>query len=218
LVGRLSYAPLLGASELIHLGAGVTLRKPSDDNSSNSSGPKFSTQRFRAKPESDVLAQRLVDTGEIRDVDHYSIEGLEAAGQRGAASLQGEIHFVQVERQHAPTLDFGGWYTQLAWTMTGEARPYKPGCGVFDGIRPRRIFASGGGWGAFEVAARISAIDLTSHELEGGKERNATLGLNWYLNPFLRTSANVVKVLSLKGGQLDGEKPTAFELRLQLGL
>jgi phosphate-selective porin OprO/OprP len=75
LVGRLSYAPLLGASELIHLGAGVTLRKPSDDNSSNSSGPKFSTQRFRAKPESDVLAQRLVDTGEIRHV------GLDADGR-----------------------------------------------------------------------------------------------------------------------------------------
>lgn len=214
-VGRVTYAPLVANQRVLHFGLGLTYRDPTQNNSTNASGAKFSTVRFSGKPESSVLSQRSIDTGEIADVDHYLIEGLETAGQIGAASLQAEYQFVQVTRDRAPQLNFGGWYAQLACTLTGEARPYAASKGVFNAIVPTRNFGRDG-WGAFELAARASSIDLNNGNIHGGKERNATLGLNWYLNPILRVSGNVVKVLKLDGGPLDGDKPTIFETRLQL--
>jgi phosphate-selective porin OprO/OprP len=216
-VARASYAPLSEVSRVIHLGLAGLLRYPTAENSSNSTGARFSTTRFRSKPESDVLAQRLVDTGEIRGVDSFHIEGIELAAQRGALSLQAEGHFVQVQREAGSTLDFNGWYAQLAYTLTGEARPYRADKGVFDGIRPARNLGKAG-WGALELASRMSAIDLSSDSVVGGLERDASLALNWYLNPQLRISANLVRVLRVEGGASDSEEPTIYQMRMQLAL
>lgn len=216
-VARVTYAPWLEANRVIHLGLAGTWRKPTDENSTNATGPKFKTVRFRSKPESNILAQRFVDTGEIRNVDEYQLEGLEAAAQVGAASVQAEYHWVQVKRDGAATLDFSGWYTQAAYTLTGEARPYRADRGFFEGIRPARAFGKDG-WGAFEIAARVSDIDLTDDTILGGRERNAAVAFNWYLNPILKVSANVVKVLDIDGGPFDGQEPMAYQLRLQLAL
>ncbi|MET0659853.1 MAG: porin [Steroidobacteraceae bacterium] len=216
-VARVSYAPWMEANRVVHFGLAGLWRKPTDENSSNTTGPKFETVRFRAKPESNILAQRFVDTGEIRAVDTYSLLGLEAAAQAGAASLQAEYHLVQVKRDSASTLDFSGWYAQAAYTLTGEARPYRGDRGFFDGIRPARAFGKDG-WGAFEVAARMSEIDLTDRDIVGGRERNATVAFNWYLNPILKFSANVVKVLDIDDGPFDGQEPTAYQIRLQVAL
>ena len=48
------------------------------------------------------------------------------------------------------------------------------------------------GWGAFQVAARYSRLDLNSGAVQGGELRDTTLGINWYLNPALRWSFNYV--------------------------
>jgi phosphate-selective porin OprO and OprP len=217
-VARATYAPLLAANRMIHLGLGVSWRKPTANNSTNTTGAKFSTVRFRSKPESNILAQRLVDTGEIRDVDHYEIAGLELAAQSGALSLQTEYHLVQVQRGTVSSLNFSGWYAQLAYSLTGEARPYRADRGFFDGIRPKRNFSGSSGWGAFEVALRLSDISLSDGNVAGGQQRDATAALNWYLNPILRVSANVVKVLSVTGGAMNGDEPTVVQLRAQLSL
>lgn len=217
LVARGTYAPLLDGNTVVHLGLGYTLRRPTAENFTNSAGDRLTSVRFRAKPESNILSQRLVDTGEITGVDEYSIGGVELAAQAGAFSLQGEYHAVTVDRESGSSLDFSGWYTQLAYTLTGEARPYKAERGVFDGIRPAKNFGKDG-WGAFEVAARVSELDLSDKEIVGGRERNATAALNWYPNPLLRAGINVVKVLEVEGGAADGNEPTVYEMRLQLAL
>ncbi len=213
--GRFTYAPILTDEGVLHLGLGATWREPTENNSSNTSGAKFSTVRFRSKPESNILAQRFVDTGEIRNVDQYTTTGLELAGAIGPASLQAEYQTTQVTRDNGPSLDFSGWYAQAAYTLTGEKRPYRADRGYFDGIRPSHNFGKDG-WGAFEVALRLSSIDLSDGDINGGRERNASAALNWYLNPFLRVSANVIKVLETDGGPMDGDEPTLFQARLQL--
>ncbi|MES2683669.1 MAG: porin [Pseudomonadota bacterium] len=217
LVARASYAPLLSGGRLIHLGFAGVLRYPTAESSSNTAGARSSTVRFRSKPESNVLAQRLVDTGEIRGVDSLRIEGIELAVQQGALSLQAEGHFVQVQRETGSTLNFNGWCAQIAFTLTGEARPYKVDKGVFDGIRPAHNFGRDG-WGAFDLAARMSAIDLSSDAVNGGLERNASIALNWTLNPQLRISANVVRVLRVEGGASHADEPTIYQVRMQLAL
>lgn len=214
-VARVTYAPVLAGNSVLHLGLGGTWRVPTAGNSTNATGPKFTSMRFRSKPESDVLAQRFVDTGEIRNVSHYTTEGAELAGAIGPASVQAEYQAAQVSRDAGTSLDFNGWYAQAAFTFTGEQRPYKADRGIFDGIRPAHNFGKDG-WGAFEFALRLSGIDLTDGTITGGRERDASAALNWYLNPYVRVSANLVKVLELTGGPFNNDKPTVFQTRLQL--
>jgi phosphate-selective porin OprO/OprP len=214
---RASFAPLFTGSRIVHLGLSGQWRDPTQDNSSNTTGAKFDTVRFRAKPESNILAQRFVDTGELADVKSYTFAGVEFAAQYDALSLQSEYQEVSVERGAPADLDFDTWYAQLAYTLTGEARPYRVDRGVFEGIKPAKNFGPSG-WGALEVAARISAIDLTDGSVTGGRERNATAAVSWYLNPFLRVSANYVKVLDVNGGAFDGEEPSVWQMRLQIAI
>lgn len=215
---RATWAPYLAGTRLLHLGLGAQWRATTQDNSTNATGPKFETVRFRAKPESNILAQRFVDTGELRNVDDFNIAGVELAGEWDALSLQAEFQQVRVSRDGGlGGLDFNSSYAQLAWTVTGEARSYRVDKGVFEGIRPAKNFGHEG-WGAFELAARYSEIDLNDSSVTGGRERNATAALNWYLNPFLRVSANYVKVTELKGGSFDNEEPSIWQMRLQLAI
>lgn len=55
------------------------------------------------------------------------------------------------------------------------------------------------------LGVRLSELDLNDAGVEGGKERNASLVLNWYPESNLRFSANYVKVLSVDGGPHDGD-------------
>jgi phosphate-selective porin OprO/OprP len=214
---RATWAPMSVNNQVVHLGASAQWRDPTQDNSSNTTGARFDTVRFRAKPESNVLAQRLVDTGEMADVRHYAFLGAELAAQWQSVSLQSEYQKVSVERGDPENVDFGTWYAQLAWTVTGEVRPYRVDRGLFEGIRPAHDFG-GDGWGAFEIAARYSELDLNDGSIDGGRERNFTAAVSWYLNPFLRVSANYVEVLDVDGGPFDGEEPSVFQMRLQVAL
>ena len=56
---------------------------------------------------------------------------------------------------------------------------------------------NGGGWGAWEVAARYSDLNLNDNAgllagatpaggIRGGEQRIATFGFNWYPNPVLK--------------------------------
>jgi phosphate-selective porin OprO and OprP len=216
-VGRATYAPFVTDNHVVHFGFGYVYREPTQDNSSNVTGAKFETVRFRNKPESNVLQQRFVDTGELANVEQYTIGGLEFAMQWDALTWQSEYQWTNVDRNNNNDLSFDGYYSQIAYTLTGEVRPYKTDRGVFDGIRPNRNFDKGG-WGAFEIAYRLSGIDLNNENVNGGKERNATYALNWYLNQFLRISFNIVDVIEVDGGAFNGEEPMIYQMRFQLAM
>ena len=117
-------------------------------------------------------------------------------------------------------------YAQTTWSITGEQRTYKGDKGLFDGIKPTKSVDQSG-IGAWELALRLSEVKLTDGDLilrnkvllpeaNGGKERNATLALNWYLNQYLRTGINYVHVQDIDGGSLDGKKLDALQIRFQL--
>ncbi len=60
--------------------------------------------------------------------------------------------------------DFDGWYAEGAWVLSGEARGWSTASGAFTNPRPQADFtADGVGWGAWEVAARYSSLDLNDH-------------------------------------------------------
>jgi phosphate-selective porin OprO/OprP len=220
LAARGTVLPYQQDNRRVHLGAGYTGRRPTADNATVGTGAEARTTSaitFNVRPESDQ-APNPVSSGSLSDTTSYDLIGAEFAAQAGAASLQGEYEWVGVSRNRGKQdLDFTTWYAQAAYTLTGEARPYKVDKGVFDGIKPARPFGTSG-WGAFEVAARLSQVDLNDGALVGGRMRDLTLGGSWYLNPFMRVSANYVKVLKLdrEGNAFDDQDIAAYQMRFQL--
>lgn len=212
---RGTLAPYLAEQRVVHLGLGLTWHKTTADNSGTT--PPTSSIAFTAKPESDQ-APSFLNTKPLLDTDSYRFVGAELATAWGPASLQGEYDWVNVARDHgSDDLAFSTWYAQLAYTLTGEVRPYKVGRGVFDGVKPAHPLGSQG-WGAFELAARVSQLDLNDGSVAGGLQRDLTLGGSWYLNRYMRVSANYVKVLKLDGGSFDDQQPAVYQMRLQLAL
>ncbi len=226
---RLTWAPLIAPGANFHVGAAASVRVPSQNNTSLTTTPVSYTEaiRLRAKPESNIIETRLVDTGNIADVDQTQLWGIELAGSINAVGFNAEYINTNIQREQGKSdLDFSGWYAQTSWAITGEERTYKGDKGLYDGIKPAKPVGQGG-TGAWELALRLSEIDLSDGDLQllnnqwlpevnGGEERNATLALNWYLNNYLRTSLNYVHVLDLEGGSYDNKDLDALQLRMQL--
>lgn len=196
---RFAFNPLKTEISLVHLGIAATSESPADADAE--------TVRFRTRPESRPTGVRLVDTGIIGNVDRISQAGLEAAWRSGPFSIQGEWMNADVSRKSGqPDVDFTGWYVSGSWVLTGESRGYRDG--VFRGVSPR------GERGAWELAARYSEVDLDDGSINGGDQRNATLGLNWYVNANIRFLANYINVRSERNGV--SEDPGIILLRAQV--
>ena len=141
---------------------------------------------------------------------------MEASRVAGRFSWQTELLAARVQRDDAEAVDFWGAYAFASWFLTGDSRNYNFGSGSFEQVRIRSPFLEGGP-GAFELAFRASLVDLTDQDVIGGREKNLSIGLNWYLNQRIRFMANLVKVLDVDrpGSEYDGQDPLIFSLRAQ---
>ena len=146
------------------------------------------TLQISSRPEA-KQAQVFVNTGDFAASREIRV-GLEAAGVLGAFSLQGEFA-VDAVRGSEGVRDpvFISAYLLASYILTGEHRLYREQAGVFGRINPLHPFPQKGA-GAWEVTARYSYMDLDSSGIEGGVLHDATLGLNWYLNHYVRTMLN----------------------------
>jgi phosphate-selective porin OprO/OprP len=121
-----------------------------------------------------------------------------------------------VERNGYDSVKFRGGYVYASWILSGESRNYDAGSGSFLPLTPNEPLGRGGK-GAFELAARISHVDLSDQDIIGGQESNISFGLNWYLNEQFRVMGNLIKVIGVKraGSEFNGEDPLILALRLQ---
>ena len=177
LAGRLVFNPLKTDSTILHLGLSVAQEDLGDQ----------MNVRFRDRPEARPAGVRLIDTGTLT-AESTTRLAAEAAWQVGAFSLEAEYlqAKVKLDNDDADDPNFGGWHVQASYVLTGESRGY--GGGNFGGIKPQ------GPGGAWEVAARLSNADLEDEGIEGGKQQNLTLGLNWYATSNVRFMANYIMV------------------------
>ncbi|HWP65027.1 MAG TPA: porin [Candidatus Limnocylindria bacterium] len=190
--GRLTGLPWYDdGGALVHLGVAASYRDPQGN-----------MQRFRARPEAH-LAPDVVDTGDVL-TDELTRLGGELAAVVGPAWLQSE-YIAALAQGSGPDRNVSGYYVQAGFFLTGERRPYKKESAVFDRVRPRRSVLVGGnpGPGAWEVAARWSSLDLNSGPIRGGQANDLTAGVNWYLNPLTRVSANYVYSERLDVGSIN---------------
>lgn len=167
-----------GKDRLLHLGLSYSNRDAKDD-----------AVEYDQSPEAH-LAPDFVDTGSIA-ADSENRFGIEVALVYGAFSLQGEYMGANVETPDGSDPSFSGYYASASYFLTGEHRAYKNSSGTFDRVKPKTNFGKGG-TGAWEVALRFSGLDLNDDPIQGGELEDITFGLNWYLNPNVRTMFNYV--------------------------
>lgn len=180
LTGRITVAPVHDGEtgEVIHLGVSGSLRK-------------VMTARFRARPEMHLVG-RAIDTSSFA-ADETTQFGLEAVWQNGPFSAQAEYMLADTDTGGAgsdPSQD--GYYVQGSYFLTGEHRPYSTSAAAFGRVNPESNFQSGGGNGAWEVAARVSHLSLEDPFAYADEQDNVTLGLNWYMNKHTRLMLNYV--------------------------
>lgn len=190
----------------VHVGASGTYVISPADLGSSATPPRHAI-RLRDRPEIRVDSTRLIDTGAI-DADHASVLGMEFGARWKNVYLQGEHFWFDIQRNMPTALgdpSFSGWYLQGSWLLTGESRRYNPATGSFQNPRPMVPFATGSGFGAWELAARYSVTDLNFREgpdgmaaapggVRGGELTILALGLNWYLNPNFKVMMNYLLI------------------------
>jgi phosphate-selective porin OprO and OprP len=140
--------------------------------------------QYRSKPEAFLAQVNAVDTGKF-DADTSLMGGVEAYYVRGPLSAGTEYFVNQVSSGPAGDPFFHGGELFAAYMFTGETHPYNPETGVFTDVTPAETFFSGGP-GAWELALRLSYVDLDSGPIEGGKFFRFTSLVNWYMTDALR--------------------------------
>lgn len=215
--GRATFAPILKDDETLHLGLAASRRTFERD----AMPPGFS-----ARPETFLFPESrlLADTGDLADAASVGRLGLEAAYRHGPFLVQAEYIRTEVERRDGrPTLSFQGGYVQASLVLNGKGRryrltpPYSSEYAVFQGVQVEESDrVSRGGFGVFELAARYSAIDLADRDLDGGIERNVTLGLNWYPDKNIRFVADYVRARAEPSARAAPTEADIFVGRVQL--
>ncbi len=160
--------------------------------------------RFRTPPETRT-SRRWIDTGRIAGAQWYEIAAVETIFNAGPLQIVAEYQAAWMQRDNTtvgtgPDLFFHGYYVYAAYMLTGEHVPINRRTGTIGRVVPFENFfvvnrcqgGVGSGWGAWQVAARYSFLDLTNEDIRGGVENNVTLALVWYFNPYASLQFNTV--------------------------
>ncbi len=169
------WTPIEERGHTLHFGLGLERREFEDG----------AVRRISSRAESG-LGPTVASTGDIADIDASTGYNLEAAYERGPVLFQGQFVSMSLDRGVGGNLSFDGYYAQVGWIVTGERHRYSDSSGVFNSPNPRSD------WGAVELTARLSSLDLTEIGATGEQVDDYTIGVNWYLNQNVRLLANYV--------------------------
>jgi phosphate-selective porin OprO and OprP len=181
------------------------------------------------RPELRIDPTTLISTGAMAGVSGAQVYSAEAAGTVGSLYLQGEYFWYNVDRGFLglPSVKFQGGYAQAGYILTGETRKYNPGSASYGGVVPTNPFSlSGGGWGAWEIAGRVSTVDLNdqlgiANGVAGGRQTIYTAAVNWYINRNIRfmfdyLHGDITKQISATNAGNAGSTFDAFAMRTQV--
>ncbi len=144
--------------------------------------------------------------------------------------MTGEYFWYNVARNNLPgllSLKFNGGYAEASLVLTGETHPYIPAlCRLWRHHPCKSVLAMGGGWGAWDIAGRVSTMNLndqlgTTNGVAGGQQTIYSAGLNWYVNSNIRfmfdyLHGNVAKQVSPTNSGNAGARFDAFAMRTQV--
>jgi phosphate-selective porin OprO/OprP len=109
--------------------------------------------------------------------------GFEAGLTWNRLWVQAEWYGLHTDRSGGAGRDlfFSGEYIQASYTLLGKPRQWKPKIAAWSSPSPVEAFnPSAGQWGAVEIAARVSAVNLSDADVHGGRQIVWTAGVSWY--------------------------------------
>ena len=200
------------------------------------------TLMLQDRPEIRVDGNTLVATGPL-PATGGGVWGMEAAANLRNLYLAAEYYEFGIARDTscvgcvvADDPEFSGWYVEGSWILTGETKTYQANAmnnGMATYANPdvaAPFDPNRGHWGAWEVAARYSDLDLDWQPgalgttcpvagcVRGGEQKIFALGLNWYLNNNFRVLLDYMFIhvdkLSGLGAQI-GQDVTVVGTRFQ---
>lgn len=195
-VGRLTTAPIFeGDSErVLHLGAAFYVANPSNNQfrigAFGGNAPEF------ALIQGTTVQPSMVDTGLIATNWYNSVQS-EAAWVWGSFSMQAEGAYSYLTRpDDRNPVHFYAGYVGATYFLTGEHRQYDPKKAAFGAIKVINEYDPcknglylGGAW---ELTARLSYIDGSDKDINGGVLTDVTAGVNWWLNSNTRFTFNYI--------------------------
>jgi len=130
-------------------------------------------------------------TTHVSIMPNYHLVGIEIAGFWKELYTQSEIFLVGgCWRDYDPEFYYS-WYSQIAYSLTGEMREYNNLLGYFADPMPKNPF------GSFEVVFRFNHTGLKNRcpllmgvSICDGEKNAAVLGLNWFINDSLKFQLN----------------------------
>ena len=196
---RAWWAPLREDGRVLHLGLSHVDRDTRADQ-----------LRLRARPNADMAAVRVIDSGALADVDGLATTGLEALWIQGPVKLQGEYFMASAERLGRGGYDVDGGYASVLWAPGGESWGYRGGL-------PRTSVGDAGLW---QLGLRYDVVDLDDGPVRGGRMEGWTAGVNWYWRQNAKLMLNYVDVSSRRADPASGavlrDAPSIVEARVQL--
>ena len=188
--GRATWNGFRTDRSVLHLGVAGSWRQP-----------QFASGnlRFKTRNEYDVNNYKYVDTDNIAGVERYGLGDGEIAYQNRRLRVQGELCGVTVRRDRPYSdLSFSGGYVAASLFLTDDHHNYDWQDAEFAKVLPK------GTSGAWELVTRYSDVNMTSHDVLGGRSNALTVGVNWYANPNVRVYADYVLVNNDKNADARG--------------
>ncbi|PZR32073.1 OprO/OprP family phosphate-selective porin [Caulobacter segnis] len=228
---RGTYAPVMTATDSVHLGASVRYRDTGGE-----TGFTYSAAANTAYRPQNSAGGVLLSTGAVGKSD-TTVAG-EAAWTHKTVSVQGELARIKVNRvttaqsavNGGPDFNIVTGYALASWFPTGETRPYSA-AGQFGKVKVLHPIDKGGK-GAWEVAGRYDYADLTKMSpnavtalasqpglATAGTYKGLTAGVNWYPYSNVRFMTNVTKakVNNRRIGTIENDADvTVFQARMQI--
>jgi phosphate-selective porin OprO/OprP len=210
---RVTWCPIYEADGrgVLHLGAGYLYRDDRNNALRLNARPEIH-ENHKGHQEFISSSSYWLDTGTMA-VDDWHTMNLEAAVVYGPLSFQTELFYANTNNIGNADQDFYGAYAYGSWFLTGENRVYRRTRGSFYRVKPntnfwfvRTVDGTDFGWGAWELAARWSYLQLDPtfrSDNEQGILHDFTLGVNWYWNPHMRMMFNYIHPWSSIRGSND---------------
>jgi phosphate-selective porin OprO/OprP len=200
MAGRITALPIYedNGDFLVHLGIDYALTRPSTGLQQYRSQPEFGGP-FVGAAGTSFSVPFFVDTGAMA-VKESNLLNAEAAAVYKHSYIQSELLFAMVNLTNGASATFPGFYVQSGYFLTGEQRSYNKLGGVLGRVKPLNNWGDPCGFGAVELAARYSYLDLSDKSVQGGRMNDVTLGVNWYLNQYTKLQLNYIRSIVDKGG------------------
>ena len=201
ITGRLTFCPYYDEGSngryMLHLGSAYSYRESYDHDGDGQAGYGFNGRSFSQGPENNLFGTWVRTGDDLLDTHDFQLFNGQAGLVWGSFSLASEWTGAYVNGPGNADLFYHGAYASATYFLTGEHRPYDRKTGVWGRVKPLENFflvpagcGTCSGWGAWELKARLSYLDLDDPDDPGdaltGDINGLTLGVNWYLNPYMR--------------------------------